>query len=67
MDDDQFTRLFKYIVEFRAEVNTKLDQKASQDSMGRLIDTLDGFVKRLDDNETEQAARDMQFERLIVP
>ncbi len=65
MTDDQFTKLFKYIEEFRTEVNAKLDQKASQNSMERLIDTLDGFVKRLDDNETEQSARDMQFERLL--
>jgi septal ring factor EnvC (AmiA/AmiB activator) len=65
MDDDQFTKLFKYIEDFRAEVNTKLDQKASQDSMERLLNTLDGFLKRLDDIETEQSARDLQFERLL--
>lgn len=65
MNDDQFTRLFKYIEEFRTEVNIKLDQKASQDSMERLISTLDGFLKRLDDIETEQSARDLQFERLL--
>ena len=65
MNDDQFTKLFKYIEEFRTEVNTKLDQKASQDSMERLLNTLDGFLKRLDDIETEQSARDLQFERLL--
>ncbi len=65
MNDDQFTRLFKYIEEFRTEVNIKLDQKASQDSMERLISTLDGFLKRLDDIESEQSARDLQFERLL--
>lgn len=65
MDDDQFTKLFKYIEEFRSEVNTKLDDKASQASMEQLINTIDGFVKRIDDNETEQASRDLQFERLL--
>jgi len=65
MNEDQFTKLFKYVEEFRSEVNTKLDQKASQDSIERLIDTLDGFLKRLDDIETEQSARDAQFERLL--
>jgi len=65
MNDEQFTKLFKYIEEFRSEVNTKLDQKASQDSMERLLNTLDGFVKRLDDDKTEQSARDVQFERLL--
>ncbi len=65
MNDDQFTKLFKYIEAFRSEVNTKLDQKASQESMERLLNTLDGFLKRLDDIETEQSARDLQFERLL--
>jgi len=65
MNDDQFTKLFKYIEAFRSEVNTKLDQKASQDSMERLLNTLDGFLKRLDVIETEQSARDLQFERLL--
>ena len=65
MNDDQFTKLFKYIEDFRSEVNAKLDQKASQDSMERLINTLDGFLKRLDNIETEQSARDLQFERLL--
>ncbi len=65
MNNDQFTKLFKYIEDFRTEVNTKLDQKASQDSMERLLNTLDGFLKRLDDIETEQSVRDLQFERLL--
>lgn len=65
MDDDQFTKLFRYIEEFRSEVNTKLDEKASQSSMEQLVSTIDGFVKRIDDSEIEQASRDMQFERLL--
>ena len=65
MEDDQFTKLFKYIEEFRSEVNTKLDQKASQDIMERLVNTLDSFLKRLDNIETEQSARDLQFDRLL--
>jgi len=65
MKDDQFTKLFKYIEEFRNEVNTKLDEKASQATMEQLINTIDSFVKRIDDNETEQASRDLQFEHLL--
>jgi hypothetical protein len=65
MDDDQFTKLFKYIEEFRNEVNSKLDEKASQGSVEKLINTIDGFIRRLDDNETEQVSRDLQFERLL--
>jgi uncharacterized protein YdcH (DUF465 family) len=31
----------------------------------RLIDTIDGFIGRIDKYETELAARDAQFDRLI--
>ena len=65
MIDDQFTKLFVYMQDEFKKVNDKLDLKASQESVERLINTIDGFVKRLDDNETEQSARDMQFERLL--
>lgn len=43
----------------------KVDSKASQESLDNLISTIDGFVKRLDDNEVEQASRDRQFDRLL--
>ena len=66
MNEDQFTRLFKYVEEFRGEMNQKLDEKASQSSLDRLTNTIDGFVKRLNDNEIELAARDSQFEKLLM-
>lgn len=66
MSEDQFTKLFKYVESFRTEMNQKLDGKASQASMDRLINTMDAFVKRIDDSEIEQAARDSQFARLLV-
>jgi hypothetical protein len=65
MNDDQFTKLFVYMQDEFKKVNDKLDQKASQASIEQLISTIDGFVKRIDDNEIEQASRDMQFERLL--
>lgn len=65
MDQEEFTKLFKYIEEFRKEINLKIDGKASQDSIDRLIDTIDSFVKRLDSAEIEQASRDLQFNRLL--
>jgi hypothetical protein len=49
MTDDQFTKLFKYVQDFRTEVIAKLDEKASQGSIDTLINTLDGFVKRVED------------------
>ena len=65
MNDDQFTKLFKYVQEQFGLVNDKLDEKASQASLDKLTNTIDGFVKRLDDNETEQSMRDRQFEKLL--
>lgn len=32
----------------------------------RLINTIDGFISRIDKYETEQATRDSQFDRLLV-
>ncbi len=54
MNDDQFTKLFKYIEDFRSEVNTKLDEKASQASLEQLVSTIDGFVKRIDKSKKQQ-------------
>lgn len=34
-------------------------------SLNRLTNTIDGFVKRLDDMETDNTARDVQYERLL--
>lgn len=66
MAEDEFTRLFTYMQDQFGAVNKKLDEKASQASLDRLTNTIDGFVKRLDDSEIEQAARDHQFEKLLV-
>lgn len=66
MSDDQFTKLFKYMQKQFAEVNRRLDEKASQSSVDKLTSTIDAFVRRLNDNEAEQAARDHQFEKLLA-
>ncbi len=65
MSADEFTKLFKYMQDQFDLVNQKLDSKASQESLDRLINTIDGFVKRLDDTEIEQVSRDAQFRRLL--
>lgn len=65
MSEDQFTKLFKYIEEFREEVNEKFERTASQDGLDRLTNTIDSFIKRLDDSEIEQVSRDEQFKRLL--
>lgn len=65
MSEDQFTKLFVYVQEQFTEVRRELSTKASQESIDRLTNTIDSFVKRLDTTEVEQAARDAQFERLL--
>jgi len=65
MSEDQFTKLFKYVQELRTEMNDRFDKTASQESLNRLTNTIDSFVKRLDDSEIEQVSRDAQFERLL--
>lgn len=66
MSEDQFTKLFNYIEEFRYEVNERFEKTATQESVDRLTNTIDSFIKRLDNYEAEQAARDAQFDRLLA-
>ncbi len=65
MKDDQFTKLFRYVEGRFDQLQSSLDSKSSQDSIDRLANTLDGFAKRIEENEVENAARDRQFERLL--
>lgn len=37
-----------------------------KESHNRLLNTIDGFIGRIDKYETELAARDNQFEKLLV-
>lgn len=60
MSEDQFLRLFKYVEDFRKEVNQKLDEKASQSS----VDTVIALAKRIEDVEIEQASGFRQLDRL---
>lgn len=66
MNDDQFTTLFKYVEDFRREMNEKLTYTASQEALDRLTNSVDAFVKRLDDKSLENKMRDRQFDRLLV-
>lgn len=65
MNDDQFTKLFKYIEDFRSEVNGKLDRKAETSDLDRLVNTMDNFIRQITDNDAENATRDAQFTRLV--
>lgn len=64
MSEDQFTKLFKYIEDFRQEVSEKFEETNSR--IDHLAGTIDAFIKRLDNYEAEQAARDAQFDRLLA-
>lgn len=63
MNDDQFTKLFRYIEQRFNESDKKMDAMAG--SINQLANTLDAFAKRLESAEVEQAARDAQFARLL--
>ena len=57
-DDGRFNKVEADITDMKediADLNKKYD---------RLLDTIDAFIKRIDDNETENAARDSQLARL---
>jgi len=47
MNNDEFTKLFKYIQEFRTEVNTKLDNKASDSDMQKVLNLLDSSASKI--------------------
>ncbi|HEU4965865.1 MAG TPA: hypothetical protein VFT53_00100 [Candidatus Saccharimonadales bacterium] len=51
--DDRFSRVERDIADLKTSHN-------------RLINTIDGFVARIDRYETELAARDSQLERLLA-
>lgn len=57
--DLRFTRIESDLTEIKAEL---ADLHQSHD---RLLNTIDGFVARIDRYETEQLARDRQFEKLL--
>lgn len=44
----------------------KAEQAEIKKSLDRLTNTVDGFVARIDRYETEQTARDSQFEKLLI-
>lgn len=60
MNDDEFTKLLKYMQEFRKEVNEKLDMKADKD---RVYSALDAILKRSETHEQERLFADHQIDR----
>ena len=70
MKDDQADKIINYMVKEFATINKRLDsieeKMVTKDSIDHLINTMDDFIARITDSETEQAARDLQFERLLA-
>lgn len=64
MSNDEFTKLFKYIQEFRSEINSKLDEKASDADMQRIINVLDSLGSRQEISDDERLVMGHQLDRL---
>ena len=65
MNDDQFTKLFKYMEEKFNAIDKRFDETASKKQVDHLIAAVDSFAGQLKDQEFEQTARDAQFIRLV--
>lgn len=58
-----FAKMFQYMEKRFDAVDDHFE--AVDTRFDKLTSTIDAFLKRLDDYELEQAARDRQFERLL--
>jgi len=68
--DKAVTDLSEIISTFAQQVDTRFNKVESElselrESHHRLLNTIDGFVGRIDRYETEQLMRDNQFNRLL--
>lgn len=68
--DERFDQMDERFNIFEFRVNARFDKIEAQivdlqKSHDRLLNTVDKLISRIDDYETEQAARDNQFEKLL--
>ncbi len=68
--DKAVTDLSEIISTFAQQVDTRFDKVEKdmselRESHHRLLNTIDGFIGRIDRYETEQLMRDNQFSRLL--
>lgn len=49
-----------------AVIELRRENQEMRDTLNRFMNTVNGFMKRLDEVESEQQARDRQFERLVA-
>lgn len=62
MSEDQFSKLFKYMQEFRAEVDSRFN--AHDKRFDDLTGLIDGYASHLDTYAQEMAAMDHKINRL---
>ncbi len=66
MREDQFSRLYSHMMNRFDDVDSKLDEKATQSSVYTLTDTVDGLAMQLDRYEIEQGSRDLYLDWLTT-
>ena len=64
MSQDEFTKLFKYMEEFRSEVNKQFEQTANKDDVRKIFDYLDGITKKQEISDDERLVMGHQLDRL---
>lgn len=62
--DESFSDLTDLLQTFMKQVDERFNEMETR--YDHLINTIDGFVARIDKYEIEFAARDSQFEKLLV-
>ena len=62
--DESFSDLTDLLQTFMKQVDERFNEMETK--YDHLINTIDGFISRIDKYETELAARDSQFEKLLV-
>jgi len=63
MQDDQFTKLFKYMTERFDTLEAKVDEKSDRTQVQQLQSAVDGIAKGVDVQQVEQAAIKSQLNR----
>ena len=64
MSTDEFTKLFRYMEEFRSEVNARFDDTSSKEDTERVLGLLDSIAKRQEISDDERLVVGHQLDRL---
>ena len=65
MNDVQFNKIFEYLQKLDNRLQYVEENMATKASIDHLINTMDDSIRRITDNDDENAARDAQFSRLV--